>query len=388
LPWPSTSRRRAGSWAFGLSWALCGLAFAGVAAVTAQLTVSARAASAWAALVIVAAYLLRALGDVVGDAGEPAFWAWLSPIGWAEQVRPYAGDRWWALLLPLVFTAVAVGLAYALAARRDLGAGLLPDRVGPARAGAGLASPFALAWRLQRGVLAGWAVAFALLGAIFGNIATKLGDLLDSEAVRDLLRRLGGTETLTDAFVATEMGFVALFAAAYGVSATMRLHSEEQSGHAEVLLAGAVSRWRWLGSHLAVAVLGTTLLCLVAGVSAGLSYGLASGSLGKAGAVLGGLAAYLPAIWAMTAVVVWLFGWLPRLVGLGWGALVAAVLVGELGLLLDLPQWVMDLSPFAHIPRIPGEDWAWGGWLAVLAVAAGLAAWGAAGFRRRDLDTP
>jgi ABC-2 type transport system permease protein len=168
----------------------------------------------------------------------------------------------------------------------------------------------------------------------------------------------------------------------------MRLHSEEQSGHAEVLLAGAVSRWRWLGSHLAVAVLGTTLLCLVAGVSAGLSYGLASGSLGKAGAVLGGVAAYLPAIWVMTAVVVWLFGWLPRLVGLGWGALVAAVLVGELGLLLDLPQWVMDLSPFVHIPRIPGEEWTWGGWLAVLTVAVALAGWGAAGFRRRDLDTP
>lgn len=378
----------AGSWAFGLSWALCGLAFAGVAAITAQLTVSARAASAWAAVVLVAAYLLRALGDVAGDAAEPAFWSWLSPIGWAEQVRPYAGDRWWALLPPIAFTAAAVWLAYALAARRDLGAGLLPDRVGPARAGARLASPLALAWRLQRGVLAGWAVAFALLGAIFGSIATNLGDLLDSEAVQELFQRLGGTDVLTDAFVATEMGFVALFAAAYGVSASMRLHSEEQSGHAEVLLAGAVSRRRWLGSHVAVAALGATLLCLVAGASAGISYGLSSGSLGKAASVVAGLVAYLPAIWVMTALVVWLFGWLPRLVVLGWGALVAAVLVGELGLLLDLPQWVMDLSPFTHVPRIPGEDWTWGGWLAVLAVAIGLAAWGAAGFRRRDLDTP
>jgi ABC-2 type transport system permease protein len=359
-----------------------------VAAVTAQLTVSARTASAWAAVALVAAYLLRALGDVAGDAAGPAFWSWLSPIGWAEQVRPYAGDRWWALLAPIAFTAAAVWLAYALAARRDLGAGLLPDRVGPARAAPRLSSPLALAWRLQRAALAGWAVAFALLGAIFGSIATNLGDLLDSEAVRDLFERLGGTDVLTDAFVATEMGFVALFAAAYGVSAALRLHGEEQSGHAEVLLAGAVSRRRWLGSHLAVAVLGTALLCLVAGASAGVSYGLASGSAGKGGPVVAGLLAYLPAIWVMTALVVWLFGWLPRFVVFGWGALVAAVLVGELGPLLNLPSWAMDLSPFTHVPKIPGEDWTWGGWLAVLAVAIGLAAWGAAGFRRRDLDTP
>ncbi len=47
-----------------------------------------------------AAFTLRA----VGDAGSSAL-SWFSPLGWSLQVRPYAGDRWWVLLLHLATTA-------------------------------------------------------------------------------------------------------------------------------------------------------------------------------------------------------------------------------------------------------------------------------------------
>ena len=161
-----------GSWLFGMAWATTGLAFAAIAAVSAQLTVSARAATGSAVAVLGVAYALRAVGDTEGSAAEPAIWSWLSPIGWGQQVRPYAGDRWWVLALPIVFCAVAIPCAYALAARRDLGAGLLPDRPGPAQASAALGSPMGLAWRLQRGNLAGWAVGYLLLGAVAGSIAS------------------------------------------------------------------------------------------------------------------------------------------------------------------------------------------------------------------------
>ena len=49
-------------------------------------------------------------------------------------------------------------LAYALAAHRDQGAGLIPARPGSPRAGPWLRGPLGLAWRLQRGGLAGWAL--------------------------------------------------------------------------------------------------------------------------------------------------------------------------------------------------------------------------------------
>jgi ABC-2 type transport system permease protein len=48
---------------------------------------------------------------------------------------------------------------------------------------------------------------------------------------------------------------------------------------------------------------------------------------------------------------------------------------------------VYDISPFEHIARAPLADLTWPPILILTAIAAGLAAAGLAGFRRRDLDT-
>src|SRR6185503_569391 len=121
------------------------------------------------------AFALRALGD----AGPHAL-AWFSPLGWAQAMRAFADERWWLLVPLLAFAALLVAAAVALAGRRDLGAGLLPPRPGPARGA--LRSPLALAWRLQRGALAGWAFGFAILGAAFGSIAQDIGDVIGDSA--------------------------------------------------------------------------------------------------------------------------------------------------------------------------------------------------------------
>ena len=123
-----TSVPASGSLAFGAALACSGLVFTAVAAVAAQLSASARFARGAAFAVLATAFTLRA----VGDAGSPAL-SWFSPLGWSLQVRPYAGDRWWVLLLHLVTTLLLTALAYQLLARRDVGAGLIAERPGPGR---------------------------------------------------------------------------------------------------------------------------------------------------------------------------------------------------------------------------------------------------------------
>src|SRR4051794_38687939 len=87
--------------------------------------------------------------------GDRRRWlSWLSPIGWSQQIRPYAGNRWLGAVLPVLLAAVLVGVAHTLVARRDLGAALVAARPGPATGAPGLRSPIALAWRLQRSLLA------------------------------------------------------------------------------------------------------------------------------------------------------------------------------------------------------------------------------------------
>ncbi|HEY0473877.1 MAG TPA: ABC transporter permease [Kribbella sp.] len=375
----------AGSFAFGLTWASAGLAFAGVGALTAQLSEGARTANGLTAVVLGISYVLRAIGDSAADGG--ARWvSWLSPIGWAQQIRAYAGDRWFAALLPLALLVVLVAGAFALVRRRDVGAGLVRPRPGPATAAPSLRSPLALAWRLQRGTLYGWAVAFLLLGLLVGNIASNVDGFVSSAGTKDMIQKLGGVSGLTDAFLSTEMGMLGLLASAFGIQAALRLRSEETALRAEPLLATGVTRSRWLASHVIIALFGTGVLVLIGGLGSGISSGASLGNMGRqVPRMIAAAAVQLPAIWLVTALVVILFGAAPKLVTAGWALFGAFLLIGQFGPVFNLPQGVMDLSPYGHTPRLPGGDFSASPVLALIAIAAVLLAAGFATFRQRDI---
>jgi ABC-2 type transport system permease protein len=373
-----------GSVAFGLAWAATGTAFAAVGGLTAQLAVGARAANGLAACVLAGAYLLRAVGDI--GARAPSWPTWLSPVGWGQQVRPFAGDRWLVLVLLVAFAVVVAGAAFAVVRARDLGAGLLPDRPGPASAGPALGTAVGLAWRLHRGSLLAWTAGFAFMGLLLGSIASDVGSFFESSSgARQMIETLGGTSGLVDAFLAAEMGFAGIFASAYGVQAAMRLHAEESALRAEPVLATQVGRAEWVLSHVAVAVAGTTVLLSAVGLAVGVAHAASVGDPSEIGRVVVAALVHLPAAWVLTAIVVAAFGVAPRLVGLGWAALVVFLLVGELGPLFSAPQWALDLTPFAHVPRLPGGDLTAVPLLWLTAIAVGLALVGLAGFRRRDV---
>jgi ABC-2 type transport system permease protein len=374
----------AGSVAFGLALACSGLVFTAVAAVTAQLSPSARFARGAAFVVLAAAFTLRAVGDASARTG---FLSWFSPLGWSLQVRPYAGDRFWVLALPIALTAILILLAYRLLAGRDVGAGMIADRPGPPRAGAGLRGATTLAWRLNRGSLLLWTVGLCVYGLLIGSVVHNISaEIGDSQSARDIVGRLGGTAQMEQAFVAVAFGMLAMVTGAFAISLTLRLHQEETSERAEAILAGAVSRIRWLAGHLAFAVIGSAAAMLVAGLVAGLIYGAAAGDVaGKLPTVLGTAVVHLPAVWLLVAVTVALFGLLPRYTPVAWGILVAFIAVYLLGTLSNSPQWLLDLEPFTHIPHVgTGQFDATPLWW-LLGIDAALIAVGAAAFRRRDL---
>lgn len=373
-----------GSFTFGAAWASVGVAFAAIAGVAAQMSRSARTASAIGIAVLGVVYVLRAVGDTV-DVTGPSWLSWLSPIGWAQQFRPYAGNRWWVALIVVSFAVAAAGAAYALLGRRDLDAGLLPDRAGPARAARGLRGPFGLAWRLHRGLLVGWAAWFTLFGLLFGNLASSIGDFLDSPTFRDVITALGGERGLVDAYLAATMGIVGVIASAYGIQAALRMRAEETALYAEVLLATATSRTRWAASHITIAIGGSTLLMLLAGAGTGLAHAAQVGDPGQIGRMVAAALVQLPAVWVLTGIAVAAFGLASRAAMAAWAALVAFLLLADIGPVLELDQWIMDISPFAHVPKLPAAEMAWTPTIALAAVAALLITAGLIAFRRRDL---
>ena len=377
----------AGSAALALGIGCCGLAFTGVAAVAAQLTSSASTARGIALAVLGVAFVLRGVGDSAGAAG-PSWLSWASPLAWIQLAQPFAAERWWVLALPLAVAAGGTGLAFELAARRDQGAGLLPDRPGRATASAFLRGPFGLAWRLQRGALLGWAVGYAFTFAASGAAAKGVGQLFGtSSALEHEFTRLGGQAAITNAYLAALMLLAGLVAAAYAISVVLRLRAEETGGRAEPVLATATGRIRWALSYITMAVAGAALLLAVAGVAAGLGYGLRTGSAGpELARMIGAAMGQLPSALVLAAVAIGLFGLLPRACVPGaWTALGLVVVINLFGQVLQLSHWILDLSPFTHAPRLPGGTVSATPLLWLCALALALSVAGLAGLRRRDI---
>ncbi|MEV6407710.1 ABC transporter permease [Streptomyces bobili] len=369
----------AGALALGLGLAAVGMLFATMAAIVAQLTESARLARGLTSGVLGAAFVLRAAGDSATDDGSSAL-TWLSPLGWLENLRPFADERWWVLALFAAAIAAQGVAAYVLAGRRDIGMSFLPTRPGPATGRLRTAS--ALAWRLQRGAVLGWSIGFFLAGAVYGGMAEGAADLVgDNERAREIFQRMGGQSAITDAFLAAMIGMLGLVAALYIVASVLRPHGEETSGRAEPVLANAVGRLRWAAGHLVIAFGGAALIMLLAGA------GFAVGHGEETGPILAGCLVQLPAVWVVGGLAVLLYGLAPRLTPAAWGVAGVVLLIGWIGPALDVPQTVLDLSPFGHLPKLPGGGMEWAPVLTLTALAAGLVTAGLAGLRRRDLTT-
>ncbi len=372
-----------GSVALGLTIGSCGLLFAGVAAVAAQIFDGARPAIGIAGAALGVSFGIRAVADAGGDGS--AWLRWLSPLGWAEEVRSFAADRFWVIALMLLTTMALTGLALWLLGRRDVGLGLFPTGLGPAVGT--LRSPIGLAGRLHRPSAIGWSAALAVFGLITGSIVDSAKDLFaDNQQMSAILAKIGGPGAITGAVLNGLVGMSAILAGIAAVSAAGRMVTEEQSERASLILATSVSRIRWQATHVLYVIVVPVLMLAVAGVTCGIAHGIRSGHFG--GGFFDSMAAMLgqiPACWVVGAVAVLVHAVAPRFWAASWVVLVVAVLLAQLGSILHLPQWANDLSPFPHVGMIATAGIPWIAELILAAIAAVLIAAGCAGFARRDL---
>jgi len=370
-----------GSLAFGASWAGIGLVTTGLTAVACQLSASSRTCAAIAGGAMGALFLVRAVGDT-----SAPWLSWLSPFGWATKLHAWSGTRWWVLLLYVATSALLVALAQALRSRRDLGSGMLAPRPGPATGSPRLADALALSLRLHGPMVLTWTVAMAVVGVVLGSIAPNIGSMLDSPAARDMIERLGGRGALEDTLIAAELSMVAVIVTCFAITVVGHGGADERDGRTEQVLATATSRSRALVATLVVALVGATWLLAVTGLAVTLGYGTAAGRLGDTfGRILPAALAQAPAVWLVTAMAVAAYTLRSRWAVLGWVFLVAFLTFGQLGELLRLPQWVIDLSPYVHVPKMPVESFTAGPSLVLTGIAAVLLAGSWLRYRTRDI---
>ena len=382
-----------GSIATGLALAGMGACFAGFAGVAAQVSTTQRGANGIAGAALGVSFLLRAVGDAFGTVAPSrvelvsAWPSWLSPLGWGQQLRAFHQDNWEILWLYGGLFAALVGVAYVLASRRDLGAGLISDRPGPASASHRLLSPVGLAVRLQRGPLIAWGLSLVVTGVLFGSMGESMQRFADENPkFADYLLQIAPGASVGELYFAAIFGFIAVAASGYTIQALLRMRGEEASGRLEPVLSTSVGRTEWLASHGVIAAGGTIAILLACGVSAAVSNGVASGDYGAGWGIVWAGLVQAPAVLALGAFVFAVFACAPRWAGaVSWVALAASFVIGQFGDLLDLPQAVLNLSPFTHVPAVPAAPFAAVPVLSLTAAAVSLVVVGVVAFRRRDL---
>ncbi len=363
---------------YSLALGLLTLVFAALAALLAQLVLHSRGVYAGALAVLAAAYVLRGVGDV------KQWWVvWLSPLGWAEKAAPFGDEqRWWALGIPLLVSLGLAVTAVGLAERRDLGSSLWRGGPGPDRAPRRLLHPVGLAVHLQRMSFAGWLTGSVLLAGVMGALAQEVVDAVLGNPELAGWLALGDADP-AEGFLAVVELYLAILACGYVVQALGAARREEVEGRLEPVLGGTVGRIRWLAAQLVVVLGGLLVITVASAVVFGATTAWSTGNSGYVGSLLRAGLAYLPAVLVVAGLAVALVGLVPRGYVIAWGAFGVVAFIAFLGEGLQMPQWMLDISPTTHVGTPPQGDVETTALVVLALVAAALVVAGAVGFRRR-----
>jgi ABC-2 type transport system permease protein len=360
--------------------------FVGVGAVASQLAPTRRVALELGIAVVGLCLLLR----VIADTSAGASWLrWITPLGWTEELRPFAGPQPLALLPPLAAGALLLALAARIGTGRDIGTGLLPARdLAEPRLGL-LSSPTAQALRSERGGLVVWLGGIGVFALVLGMVSTSISSAGISASVREEIAKLGsGSITTPTGYLSFVFIFFILAVSLFACAQISSARHEEANERLETLLAMPLGRSRWLGGRLLLAAVAAALLSLAGGLLtwAGAASQGAPVSLPR---MLEAGANCLPVALLFLGLAALAYGLIPRAsAGIAYGLVIVTFLWQLVGSLLGAPKWLVELTPFAHVGLLPTQPFRTVDAAVMLVIAAAAALAGLLAFNRRDLIGP
>jgi ABC-2 type transport system permease protein len=357
--------------------------FVGVGALASQLAATRRMALELGGAAVGLFLALRVIADTSANAG---WLRWATPLGWAEEVRPFTGSHSIVLALPAAATVLMLMLAARIAVRRDIGTGLLPARESAQPRLGLLSSPTAQALRSERTSLIVWLSSIGAFAYITGVLAKSTSTAGISKSLQHEVSKLGtGSLVTPTGYLSFVFIFFILAVSLFVCAQIGAARHEEADERLETLLSLPVSRRRWLAGRLMLALAGAGAISLAAGLLAwaGAESGGVSTSLTgmlEAGANCLPVAAMFLGIAALAYAIV------PRAsTGLSYGLVTVAFLWDLFGSLLSVPHWLVQATPFAHVGLVPAQPFRAGAAVVMLGIAVSSALAAAWVFARRDL---
>lgn len=353
----------AGSFTAGFSTALCNCVFVMIAAIAAQIAPNTRLARGLALGAGAFFLVWQMIANSVGNETLLLF----TPFGWCAYARPYAGENFLLFPFAVLATLLLTYIAYALSGRRDMGGSYMREPRGRAQAARGFKNPFALAWRLQRGMLFVWVIAYALMGAVIASLKPSINNMLGGTAfLPELSEALGGAG---NAFLALISYILAQVLTAYTIMAILRMREEEALARTELVLSSAASRVRYALGHICIAFLGAAAAIAV--------FGACTDDFASC-------ISRLPAVLLIASVSAFFYGFAPRGVApVSWGLFFGLLVLEFLWEMRLVGNELFAFSPFSWV--YPGMTVTFLPLFVMLLLSAILLVLGVKRFSRRDL---
>ncbi len=360
--------------------------FVGVGALASQLAPTRRIALELGSATIGVCLLLRVIADTSSGLG---WLRWATPLGWAEELRPFTGARPLVLLAPAVASALLLAAAARIAARRDVGTGLIPAHDSATPRLRLLSSPAAQALRAERGSLIVWLSCTGAFALILGIVSTSISTAGISKSLQREIARIGsGSIATPSGYLAFVFIFFILAVSLFACAQVGAARQEESDERLEALLAQPVGRRGWLGGRLLLASISSAAISLVAGLltwvgAASQGVHISLPRMLEAGANC------LPVALLFLGIAALAYALLPRAgSGIVYGLVAVAFLWQLVGSLLGVPKWLVELTPFAHVGFVPSQPFRAADAAVMLAIGVLSALAALEVFRRRDLVGP
>jgi ABC-2 type transport system permease protein len=375
-----------GSAELALATASVAPVFVGVGALTSQLASTRRMALELGGTAVGLLLALRVIADTSSGAG---WLRWATPLGWVEEVRPFTGAHPIVLVLPAAATVLLLAAAARIAAGRDIGTGVLPARDSAEPHLGLLSSPIAQALRSERSSLIVWLSSVGAFAYITGVIAKSTASAGISKSLQHEVAKLGtGSIVTPTGYLAFVFIFFVLAVSLFVCAQIGAARHEEADERLETLLSLPLSRRRWLGGRLVLAVAGASAISLAAGLLTWVGAESGGVSISLAGMLEAGLNC-LPVALMFLGIAALTYAILPRAsAGLSYGLVTVAFLWDLFGSLLGVPKWLVEATPFAHVGLVPAQPFRADAAVIMLGIAAASALAAVWFFQRRDLTGP
>lgn len=371
-----------GSLLFGASVGIAGIMGAGIALVMAQIMPHATSATGSSISIIGLLYIIRGVTDI-SYANLTIF----NPFSWTYVTYPFTENNWLPIIFSILFTIGLALLAFTLEGKRDMGAGILPEKEGKANAKKSLLSVHGLLFYMNKGIIISWFIAFIILGAAYGSIYGDMQAFLQSNDLMELMFTQTGI-SIEKSFTAMIMMVMICLVAILPITITNKLFSEENRLHLSQIFATKVTRGQLYWTNICIAIVAGAVGILLVAIGLG---GAAiatmdnNATMNLSDFILAGYN-FLPTVLFFISLASLALGWAPKLGKLVYVYLTYSFLLNYFGNILDLPDWFFKTAIQSWIPQMPMEEFELITFLVITLISISLIVLGYFGYRHRDMQ--